>query len=117
MTIWTDAQISPSIAIWINKNFPDFNTSSLRSLGLEDANDYDIFRKARKSNVILMSKDYDFVTLIESHGVPPKLIWITCGNTSNVKLCEIFNKYLIQAIDLLNNGESIVEIGDRLINS
>jgi len=64
-------------------------------------------------NVTIMSKDYDFVTLIELYGIPPKLIWITCGNTSNARLCEILNTALQQAIDLLVQKESIVEISDK----
>lgn len=89
MTIWIDAQLSPYIASWINANFPDLNAKSLRSVGLRDAKDYEIFKQARKLEVILMSKDHDFVKLIEIHGTPPKLIWITCGNTSNARMCEI----------------------------
>lgn len=114
MTIWIDAQLSPFIASWINANFPELNAIALRSINLQDASDYDIFRQARKANVIVMSKDYDFVKLIELHGVPPKLIWITCGNTSNVRLCEILKTTLLQAIDLLNQKENIIEISDKL---
>jgi len=113
MTIWIDAQLSPLIANCVNANFQQVDAKSLRSLGLESANDYDIFRQARKAKVVIMSKDYDFVKLIEQHGVPPKLIWITCGNTSNARLCEILKSSLQQAIDLLNNGENIVEISDK----
>jgi len=113
MTIWIDAQLSPFIASWINANFPDITAVSLRSLGLEYARDYDIFRQARKANVIIMSKDYDFVKLIELHNTPPKLIWITCGNTSNLKLCEILKATLQQAIYMLNKQESMVEISDK----
>jgi predicted nuclease of predicted toxin-antitoxin system len=80
---------------------------------MEDANDYDIFRQARKAKAIVMSKDYDFVKLIEIYGTPPKLIWITCGNTSNKRLCEILNGSLQQAVDLLNDQENIVEISDK----
>ena len=115
MTIWIDAQLSPFIANWINANFPELDAKSVRSLKLEDANDYDIFRKARKADAIIMSKDYDFVKLIELHGVPPKLIWITCGNTSNLRLCHILSTSLQQAVDLLSQGENIVEISDKLV--
>lgn len=108
MTIWIDAQLSPFIASWISARFPDLNAVALRSIGLQDERDYDIFRKARKANVTIMSKDYDFVKLIELYGIPPKLIWITCGNTSNARLCEILNTTLQQAIDLLIQKESIV---------
>jgi predicted nuclease of predicted toxin-antitoxin system len=113
MTIWIDAQLSPFIANWIGVNYPQLIAQSLRTLKLEIASDYDIFRKARKANAVIMSKDYDFVKLIELHGTPPQLIWITCGNTSNARLCEILNLLLQQAIDLLNEGESIVEISDK----
>ena len=114
MTIWIDAQLSPFIAKWINSNFPELEATALRSIGLQDSNDYDIFRKARTADVIIMSKDYDFVKLIELHGTPPKLIWITCGNTSNARLCEILKISLKQAIDLLSHQESIVEISEAL---
>lgn len=113
MTIWIDAQLSPYLALWINDNFPELSAKSLRSLDLRDANDYTIFQQARKAEVILMSKDQDFVKLIELHGTPPKLIWITCGNTSNTRMCEILKKSLTQAINLLNNNENIVEISDK----
>src|SRR5258707_8437029 len=102
------------IASWINANFPELKAIALRSIGLQDNNDYDIFRKARKAGAIIMSKDYDFVKLIEIYGAPPKLIWITCGNTSNARLCEILNTSLQQAIDLLTQQENIVEISDKL---
>ena len=113
MIIWIDAQLSPSIANCINTNFPGLDGQSLRSLGLENANDYDIFRNARKAKVLIMSKDYDFVKLIEIYKTPPKLIWITCGNTSNARLCEILKSSLQQAVDLLSSGEAMVEIGDK----
>jgi len=114
MIIWIDAQLSPVIAPWIDANFPEITAKSLRSLGLRDASDYEIFRQARKANAVVMSKDYDFVRLIELHGVPPKLIWITCGNTSNARLCEILKRFLAQAVDLLTD-ENIVEISDKSI--
>lgn len=115
MTIWIDAQLSPLIASWINANFPKLTTKPLNAIGLRDATDDEIFRQARKANVVVMSKDYDFVRLIEMHGTPPKLIWITCGNTSNAHLCEILSSALQQAIDLLSKQENIVEISNKYL--
>jgi predicted nuclease of predicted toxin-antitoxin system len=113
MTLWIDAQLSPFIALWINENFRDINAKSLRSIGLRDATDLQIFEEARAANVTMMSKDQDFVRLIELHGSPPKLIWITCGNTSNAGMCAILQSFLQDAIDLLNSGEPIVEISNK----
>jgi predicted nuclease of predicted toxin-antitoxin system len=59
-----------------------------------------------------MSKDNDFIQLIEQLGTPPKLIWVTCGNTSNSRMREILSTALPKAIDLLQSGENIVEISD-----
>lgn len=110
MTIWIDAQLSPFIALYINNTFPYMHAVSLRSLGLNFANDQDIFEKAKAANVIVMSKDYDFVKLLRQNGPPPKLIWITSGNTSNAAMCNILNNTLETALGLLNNGEIMVEI-------
>jgi predicted nuclease of predicted toxin-antitoxin system len=84
MIIWIDAQLSPDIAAWINQVFENISAESIRSVGLRDALDYEILDQARQQNVVIMSKDSDFLNLIEQHGPPPRIIWITCGNTSNV---------------------------------
>jgi predicted nuclease of predicted toxin-antitoxin system len=113
MKIWVDAQLSPAIAAWINRTFEDIEAESVRSLGLRDATDPDIFEAARKADVVVMSKDDDFIQLIERRGTPPKLIWITCGNTSNAKMRDILSKTLSKAKELLKSGENVVEISDK----
>ena len=35
-----------------------------------------------------MSKDQDFVDLVMVHGVPPQIIWVTCGNMLNAYLLQ-----------------------------
>ena len=115
MIIWVDAQLSPSIAAWINRTFTDIEAESVRARGLRDALDHEIFEAAKQENAVLMSKDDDFLQLIEQKGVPPKLIWITCGNTSNAKMKEILSSTLPKAKELLENGEPVVEIGDKVV--
>ncbi len=109
MTIWIDAQLSPAIAFWIENNF-DVQSAALRDLGLRDAEDAEIFDAAKRANVVVMTKDSDFVSLLERFDAPPKIIWLTCGNTSNTNLKIILSKTLRDAIDLLEGGEKIVEI-------
>lgn len=109
MTIWIDAQLSPAIAFWIENNF-NVKAFALRDLGLRDAEDEEIFREAQKADAIVITKDSDFVALLDRFGAPPKIIWLTCGNTSNANLKIILSKTLLDAIDLLNNGEELVEI-------
>ena len=109
MTIWLDAQLSPAIAAWISLQF-DVSAVALRDLGLRDATDREIFFAARTSDAIVMTKDSDFVRLLEEHGPPPKVIWLTCGNTSNARLKQILTETLEKALELLQTGERLVEI-------
>jgi predicted nuclease of predicted toxin-antitoxin system len=113
MEIWIDAQLSPSLALWINHSFKGITAKSVRVLGLRDARDEDIFLKARSENVVIMSKDSDFVKLLEHFGPPPKVIWITSGNTSNAKMREILTNHFPDIIDMFNRGERLVEIAGQ----
>ena len=111
MIFWLDAQLPPALAEFLTENF-DLDAVALRDLGLRDAGDMEIFQLARDQNVILVSKDADFVELIQRMGAPPRLLWVTCGNVSNEYLRSIFIKLLPEALKLFKNGEEIVEIGD-----
>ncbi len=110
MTIWVDAQLSPQIASWISANFP-VTAQPLRELGLRDSEDDAIFAAARTADVFVLTKDSDFVRLLEQHGSPPKILWLTCGNTSNAALQKILGQHLSTALGLLAGGEDLVEIG------
>jgi predicted nuclease of predicted toxin-antitoxin system len=109
MIIWIDAQISPAIAQWINTE-SSFQAVAIRDLGLREAEDRDIFNAARLADAIVLSKDRDFVLLVERLGPPPRVIWLTCGNCSNAHLKTILAKFLPAAIEFFANGESLVEI-------
>lgn len=110
MILWIDAQLSPHLAPWITERL-GFQTTSVRRLGLRDAKDVEIFLAARQAGATIMTKDSDFRYLLDQMGPPPKILWITCGDTSNVHLRRVFLKALPEAVDLLNAGESLVEIG------
>ena len=54
--------------------------------------------------------DVDFVALLEQHGPPPKVIWVTAGNTSNQCLRRILANVFADATARLDAGESLVEV-------
>ncbi|HRE50425.1 MAG TPA: DUF5615 family PIN-like protein [Flavitalea sp.] len=112
MTIWIDAQLSPSLALWINENFTGITAHSVRVLGLRDATDKEIFMQAKKMNAVIMSKDDDFLRLLEIEGPPPKIVWVTCGNSSNSKMREVLAKNLEIAKRMFEQGDSLIEISD-----
>jgi predicted nuclease of predicted toxin-antitoxin system len=60
----------------------------------------------------VITKDEDFVRLLERHGAPPRVLWVTCGNTSTARLQQVFARSFGAALDLLGKGEALVEISD-----
>jgi predicted nuclease of predicted toxin-antitoxin system len=108
MILILDAHISPSLAVWIKEKF-SIDCFSATFLGLREANDETIFLEAKQQNAIVTTKDDDFVKLLEQLGSPPKIIWLTCGNSSKQRLKEIFEQHLLDALKLLKNTD-LVEI-------
>lgn len=110
MKLWIDAQLSPALARWITDHFEDLEAIAVRELGLRDAVDTEIFEAARQAHAVVMSKDSDFVDLVNRLGSPPQVLWIRCGNTSNAQMRAILSRTLSAAIDMLHHGEHLVEI-------
>jgi len=113
MKIWVDAQLSPHLAPWLNERF-EVEAYSVRWLGYRDASDEDIFAAAREADAVVMTKDRDFLNLLDIHGPPPRVVWITMGNTSNAHMRAVLDKVFAQALVSLREGESIVEITDSM---
>ena len=111
MTIWLDAQLPPSLAIWIALRF-GIQTTPVRGLNLREAEDEEIFRAAANEGAVVMTKDDDFVRLLERHGPPPQIIWLRCGNTSNAYLRQLLGVTLPDVLAMLEAGEPLVEITD-----
>ena len=111
MKFWVDAQLSPALAPWLRDTFA-VEAFSVRWLGLQHADDEVIFAAARETKAVVITKDRDFVHLLERHGPPPRLIWVTCGNTSNAQMRKILRQTFPEALLLLQAGESLVEITD-----
>jgi predicted nuclease of predicted toxin-antitoxin system len=101
--------MSPAIAAWISSNYA-VSAVAIRDLGLRDADDKEIFHAARQEKAVVMTKDSDFVLLLDKLGPPPQVIWVTCGNTSNARLKDVLTNTLPKALELLNLGEKLVEI-------
>ncbi len=112
MIIWLDAQLSPVMASWISSEF-SVQAIAVRDLGLRDAKDQEIFFAARKANALVMTKDADFVHLVEKFGIPPQVILLACGNTSNAQLKQILKRSFSRTLEWLEKGESVVEITAR----
>jgi predicted nuclease of predicted toxin-antitoxin system len=107
--IWLDAHLSPRMAEWLQETL-GCEAIALRDLGLRDADDHEIFSKAKEANIIILTKDKDFAEMVIRHGSPPNVIWLRCGNTSESRLKELLSLYLSDALGFIHSGECLVEI-------
>lgn len=90
--LWIDAQLSPAIAGWLPEVL-GLPVRALRDLGLRDADDPEIFQRAKAVQAGILTKDADFLILVGRHGPPPRVIWLTCGNTTNAALQLILTRH------------------------
>jgi len=111
MKFWIDAQLPPQLASWLTNTF-GIEASSLKDLGLRDAQDLEIFQRAKKEGIVIITKDSDFIELVTRLGTPPQILWVTTGNVTNRYLKQLLIVAFPQALKLLEEGEIIVEIGD-----
>ena len=109
MTLFVDVHLPPSLAPWLKETF-GIESYSFDYLGWRFAEDYDVFMNVRKfSNPVILTKDEDFLSLLQVYKSPPKIIWITTGNTSNQNLKRILLARLPDAFELIKEN-SLVEI-------
>ena len=109
MIVWLGAQLSPRLARGIEETF-GVECFHVRDLGLRDAEDPEIFQKARDAGVVVMKKDEDFIRLVERNGSPPQVIWVTSGNMPNARFKSLLLKTFRDAMSLIASGETVVEI-------
>ena len=107
--LWIDAQLPPALAPWIEETF-GLPARSASRLGLRDATDEAIFAAARDANAVVLTKDADFARLLSLPGPPPRVVWLTFGNTSNAHARRVLRSTLSAALSLLASGEALVEI-------
>ena len=78
MKLLFDQHLSFKLAKKLDDLFPA--SSQVRLLGLQEANDSDIWEYARQHGFAVVSKDSDFSERSTLLGHPPKVLWLRCGN-------------------------------------
>ena len=108
--IWTDTNISPAIAWWLNEEF-DVEAVSFYKLNFHTASNYSIFMMAKEANAIFITKDKDYIKLVRAFKAPPFIIILKAGSISNAGLKVVLQRSLQKSIDLiLKNNHQIIEI-------
>lgn len=112
--VWVDAQMPPALARWLRKahGVEAFHVDEVEQLDADDPANFAAARTGRAA--VVVTKDDDFVELVERHGPPPQVVWVTCGNVRNVELRALVLDAWPRVAALLAGGEPLVEIGRRV---
>ena len=109
MKILLDANISWKL---INRLKPVFGECThVDLIGLDvPAEDIDIWNYALDNGFIIITKDNDFVDLLEINGFPPKVVLLKTGNNSSQALMELLENVKPMIEDLERNNYGLLEI-------
>jgi predicted nuclease of predicted toxin-antitoxin system len=109
LRVWVDAQLPPQLARWLNA-VPGVEATHIFDVGFLGAADVEIFEAARQAGAVVITKDVDFVELLERNGPPPQVVWITAGNATNAVLRRLLDAAWPRCAELLRAGQPLVEI-------
>ena len=92
MRLLYDSNLSHRLKEALDGLFPD--STHVREIGLESADDLAIWTYAKNQELTIVSKDSDFRQMSFAFGHPPKVIWIRRGNCSTSEIESILrNRY------------------------
>ena len=102
-----DTQLPPLLARYLrNKNHDaKHSTYFLNGHLFQDA---ELIKKALEHDLIIVTKDIDFLDHYVLNGSPPRVLLLQFGNVSNSELYSLFDIYLNQIVEEFNSGAQIV---------
>jgi predicted nuclease of predicted toxin-antitoxin system len=109
MKILLDANISYKLVNKLNPIFGECAHVDLIGLNVP-AQDADIWKYAQKNGYIIITKDNDFLDLLEIKGYPPKIVLLRSGNNSSKALMELLTNIKPMIEDLEKGEYGLLEI-------
>ncbi len=87
MKLLLDENLSRRVIPAILDAYPE--SSQIALLGMDAANDKQVWAYAQQNGYILVTQDSDFHEMSVLYGHPPKVIWLKCGNQPRRRIVEI----------------------------
>lgn len=87
MKLLLDENLSRRIVPFLQTAFP--GSSQVALLGLEGANDSEIWQYARSNGFVIVSRDSDFQERSLVAGHPPQVVWLKIPNHSKTVVLNI----------------------------
>src|SRR5215210_8208738 len=108
MKLLFDQNLSPRLIRRLADLYP--GSDHVFELGLERADDIEVWKHALEHGFMITSKDSDFNELSVVHGFPPKVVWIRRGNCSTHEIEQMLRQDYELVEDLeLNPTKGILE--------
>jgi|CXWL01.1.fsa_nt_gi predicted nuclease of predicted toxin-antitoxin system len=108
MRFLIDAQLSPVLADWLRSLGHD--AEHVADVLGQMAPDREIVARAKAIASIIVSKDHDFVSLLEGREGAPALVLVLVGNAANRFLLARFELAWARVEAELLSGRAVVEI-------
>jgi predicted nuclease of predicted toxin-antitoxin system len=79
-------------------------------VGLNTADDPDIWQRCAAEGRIVVSKDEDFLLLASRPGDQGRMIWVRLGNCRNAVLLAAFERTREALLETMASGQRIIEL-------
>jgi predicted nuclease of predicted toxin-antitoxin system len=86
-----DENLSPNLVIRLADVFP--NSVHVREVGLKAADDQIVWEYAKRSDLVIVSKDADMHQRSFLFGAPPKVVWVRLGNCSTTDIENLLRRH------------------------
>jgi predicted nuclease of predicted toxin-antitoxin system len=95
-----DQNLSPRLVRRLADLHP--GSSHVFLLGIDQASDDEIWKRARQDGYTIVTKDTDFGDLSVLRGFPPKVIWVRLGNCTTQQIEDLIrnNNEAVKAFEI-----------------
>jgi predicted nuclease of predicted toxin-antitoxin system len=108
MKFLIDNQLPRSLAAYLVRRGHECN--HVFDIGLDEADDVELWSHCAREQSILVSKDEDFIYLAARPGDAGRLVWVRLGNCRNAALIEGFDRVHDALVLAFESGQQIVEV-------
>ncbi len=88
MKLLLDQNISYRLPRDLQSLIPEL--THVKFVGLQDAEDHEIWNYARQHDFTIVTFDADFYEIQTIKGAPPKIVWLRFGNTTRQEFADFF---------------------------
>lgn len=107
MNFLLDQNLPVTLCGWLEAR--GYHAEHIRYIGLRDAKDWDICSEAKRRQAVLVTKDRDYIELVEREQVL-QLLLIRTGNKSTNDLIKILERCWPDVEARLGRGQGLIEI-------